>query len=94
MTPSDIEYAEKRMKQKWYDLALAEQQGASLPILERLFNTYMLAVEEYNRCSESYLVEQQQARSTLPAVRTSQQLMCVSQGEERPKERRQRRKAS
>ena len=52
MTIVELEYAEKRMRQKWYDLVMEEQSGASLQVLERMFNAYMLAVEEYNRCLE------------------------------------------
>ncbi len=44
-----LEYAEQRMQQKWYALAMAEQQGASIPVLERLYSAYVLAMEEYNR---------------------------------------------
>ncbi len=50
----DLEYAEKRMRQKWHDLVMEEQRGAAVPMLERMFNAYMLAVEEYNRCVELY----------------------------------------
>lgn len=52
MVSTQLEYAEKRMKQKWFDLAMAEQKGAPMPTLERMYNAYMLAVEEYNRCAE------------------------------------------
>jgi hypothetical protein len=45
---AELEYVEKRMRQKWYELVMAEQRGASLQSLERLYNAYMLAVEEYN----------------------------------------------
>lgn len=54
MTPTELEHAEKRMQQKWYDLAMAEQKGAEVQALERMYNAYMLAVEEYNRCSAEY----------------------------------------
>ena len=60
MTPIELEYAEKRMQQKWYDLAMAEEKGATVPVLERMFNAYMLAVEEYNRCSADYQREHQE----------------------------------
>jgi hypothetical protein len=53
MISTELEYAEKRMRQKWYDLVMTEQKGASMPVLERMYNAYMLAVEEYNRCSAS-----------------------------------------
>ena len=52
MVQRDIEYAEKRMRQKWHDLVMEEQKGASMQVLERMFNAYMLALEEYNRCVE------------------------------------------
>jgi hypothetical protein len=60
MTPTELEYAEKRMQQKWYDLAMAEQKGATISVLERMYNAYMLAVEEYNRCSAEYQHEHQE----------------------------------
>ncbi|HLI90553.1 MAG TPA: hypothetical protein VKV37_17830 [Ktedonobacteraceae bacterium] len=53
MAFTEIEHAQKRMQQKWHDLVMAEQQGASIPVLERMYNAYMLAVEEYNRCCEA-----------------------------------------
>ena len=49
MTETEREYAEQRMQQKWYELVMAEQQGASQQQLERLYNSYMLAVEDYNQ---------------------------------------------
>lgn len=47
-----LEYAEKRMKQQWYELVMAEQRGASEQVLEDMYASYMQALEEYNRCSE------------------------------------------
>ena len=64
MTAVELEYAEKRMRQKWHDLVMEEQSGASLQVLERMFNAYMLAVEEYNRCLEQV---QPQHRTTKKA---------------------------
>ncbi|GAC1350338.1 MAG: hypothetical protein NVSMB27_31900 [Ktedonobacteraceae bacterium] len=50
---SELEYAQKRMQQKWFDLAMAEQRGAALPVLERMYSAYVLAMEEFNRrCEE------------------------------------------
>jgi len=60
MTPTELEYAEKRMQQKWYDLAMAEQKGATIQVLERMYNAYMLVVEEYNRCLADYQRTQQE----------------------------------
>ena len=51
MTPAELACVERRTEQKWYELVTAEQQGASMQVLERLYGLYMLAVEEYNRCS-------------------------------------------
>ena len=66
MTPTELEYAEKRMQQKWYDLAMAEQKGATVSVLERMYNAYMLAVEEYNRCSAEYQHEHQEQPILVP----------------------------
>lgn len=60
MTSTELEYAEKRMQQKWHDLVMAEQKGAAAQVLERMYNAYMLAVEEYNRCSSEYQREHQE----------------------------------
>lgn len=54
MTLAQLESAQKRMQQKWYDLAMAEQRGVALPVLERMYNAYVLAMEEYNRRCEEY----------------------------------------
>jgi len=57
MTSVELEFAEKRMRQKWHDLVMEEQRGASVQMLERMFNAYMLAVEEYNHCAEQYSLQ-------------------------------------
>ncbi len=66
MTEAQLEYAQKRMQQKWYDLAMAEQRGTTLPVLERMYNAYVLAMEEYNRCSDAYQREHQAASDPIP----------------------------
>jgi hypothetical protein len=66
MTPKELEYAEKRMQQKWYDLVMAEQKGAAVQVLERMYNAYMLAVEEYNRCSTEYQHEHREQPVSVP----------------------------
>ena len=68
MTLAQLEYAQKRMEQKWYDLAMAEQQGAAVPTLERLYNAYVLALEEYNRCSDEYQREHQTESDPIPVI--------------------------
>ena len=49
MTSTPLAYAERRMQQRWYDLAMAEQNGATVQVLERMYNAYIRAVDEYNR---------------------------------------------
>lgn len=56
MVMTQLEYAEQRMQQKWCDLVLAEQQGASTQVLERMYTAYVLAMESYN----CYAAEQEQ----------------------------------
>jgi hypothetical protein len=58
MTQTDLEHAQKAMQQQWYDLITAEQQGSSLDELERMYDTYILLAEEYNRCYEASQQEQ------------------------------------
>ncbi len=58
MVSKELEYAEKRMQQKWHDLVMAEQRGAAVPVLERMYSAYMLAVEEFNRCTSMQEEEQ------------------------------------
>ncbi len=76
MTSAELERVEMRMKKKWHELVVAEQQGASMPVLERMYNMYMLAVEEYNRCraelqqeeeTSQQQIVQEQARQVSPA---------------------------
>ncbi|MBA2392522.1 MAG: hypothetical protein H0V70_07225 [Ktedonobacteraceae bacterium] len=71
MTPTELEHAEKRMQQKWYDVAMAEQKGVAVQVLERMYNAYMLAVEEYNRCSAEYQHEHQEQSISVPAKKAS-----------------------
>ena len=58
-----LEYAEKRMKQRWYELVMAEQNGATEQVLEDMYASYMQSLEEYNRCSEACQRESQGKRS-------------------------------
>ena len=67
MTLAELTYAEKRMQQQWHDLVMAEQEGASLQLLEQMYDFYILFLEEYNRCSEAYQRENRARRN--PASR-------------------------
>ena len=68
MTLAQLEHAQKRMQQKWYDLVMAEQQGASVQVLERMYNSYVLAMEEYNRCSAEHQRECQAESEPIPVT--------------------------
>ncbi len=68
MTLAQLEHAQKRMQQKWYDLVMAEQQGASIQVLERMYNSYVLAMEEYNRCSTEHQRECQIESDPIPVT--------------------------
>jgi len=59
MNLAQLEHAQKRMQQKWYDLAMAEQRGAPEAVLERMYSSYVLAMEEYNRYSAEHQCQQQ-----------------------------------
>jgi hypothetical protein len=68
MTLAQLEHAQKRMQQKWYELVMAEQHGASVHVLERMYNSYVLAMEEYNRCSAEYQRECQVESDPIPVT--------------------------
>ena len=68
MTEAQLEYAQKHMQQKWFDLAMAEQRGVALPVLERMYSGYVLAMEEYNRRCEEYQREVQSETEGGPQV--------------------------
>ncbi|GCE05225.1 hypothetical protein [Dictyobacter aurantiacus] len=53
MSPAELEHAHQCMQQRWYELVQAEQQGAPVRDLERLYEKYIDAVEIYNRGSQS-----------------------------------------
>jgi len=38
---------EKQMERRWYDLAMAEQQGRSAQVLERMYDAYLRALNAY-----------------------------------------------
>jgi hypothetical protein len=85
MVSTELEYAEKRMRQKWYDLVMAEQNGAAMPVLERMYNAYMLAVEEYNRCSATASAEPAEQASSATPQRALSPTHPVQNGKRRRK---------
>ena len=44
---AQLHSAEQRMQRRWFDLAMAEQRGQSAPVLERMYDTYLRALDEY-----------------------------------------------
>lgn len=72
MISQELQYAEQRMQQKWHDFVMAEQRGAAAPVLERMYSAYMLAVEEFNRCSSAQEREQQQPQARPARKQASQ----------------------
>jgi hypothetical protein len=69
MTLAELENAEQRMQQQWYNLVMAEQEGEPLEVLEQLYDSYILLVEEYNHCSDEYLNDRQPWRSPAPKTK-------------------------
>jgi len=61
ITVQELEHAEKSMQQQWHDLAMAEQRGEPLEMLEQMYDRYILLAEEYNLCSEKFQQELAQA---------------------------------
>jgi hypothetical protein len=64
MTLLELENAEQHMQRQWYDLVMAEQEGEPLEVLEQLYDSYILLVEEYNRCSDEFQQERQIRRGS------------------------------
>lgn len=46
---SELERLERRMEKKWYDLAMAEQRKQPVHVLERMYDAYLRALDEYVR---------------------------------------------
>jgi hypothetical protein len=44
---SELERLERRMERRWYDLAMAEQRGQPEHVLDRMFNAYLRALDEF-----------------------------------------------
>ena len=44
---SELERLEKKMERKWYDLAMAEQRGQPMYVLERMYDAYLKALDDF-----------------------------------------------
>jgi hypothetical protein len=85
MTLAELEYAEKCMQQQWHDLVMAEQEGASLQTLEQMYDSYILLLEEYNRCSEAYSREGRTRRGAASRRKRITQPMSLLEDDEHVK---------
>ena len=47
VTLSEMERLERRMERRWYDLAMAEQRNQPPHVLDRMYNAYLLALDEF-----------------------------------------------
>ncbi len=52
-TMTELERLERRMERRWYDLAMAEQRGQPSHALERMYQAYLRAMDEYVAYSRS-----------------------------------------
>ena len=43
----ELSLLEKRMERRWYDLAMAEQRGQPVHVLERMYDAYLSALDAY-----------------------------------------------
>ncbi len=50
---SELERLEHRMERKWYDLAMAEQRSQPVHVLERMYDAYLKALDEYIRYQQN-----------------------------------------
>ncbi len=46
----ELSLLEKRMERRWYDLAMAEQRGLPVRVLERMYDAYLSALDAYIAC--------------------------------------------
>jgi len=52
-TLADLARLERQMERRWHDLALAEQRGQPIHVLERMYDGYLDALDEYMRCQRA-----------------------------------------
>ena len=44
---TELERLERRMERRWYDLAMAEQRNQPEHVLDRMYNAYLRALDEF-----------------------------------------------
>jgi hypothetical protein len=47
MATTELERLERRMERRWYDLAMAEERRQPPHVLERMYDAYLQALEEF-----------------------------------------------
>jgi hypothetical protein len=62
MATSELERLERRMERRWHDLAMAERRGQPVRVLERMYDAYLRAVEEYVQYQRRSVVRQTRER--------------------------------
>lgn len=58
MAITELERLERRMERRWFDLAMAEQRNQPPHVLDRMYNAYLRALDEfvaYERAGEARL---------------------------------------
>ena len=58
---TELERLERRMEKKWYDLAMAEQRNQPVHALERMYDAYLKALDDF--------IQYQRTHSAHPAPR-------------------------
>jgi hypothetical protein len=59
---TELERLERRMEKKWYDLAMAEQRGQPLHALERMYDSYLKALDEFIQYQRTHSVHPEPRR--------------------------------
>lgn len=62
MAMNEMERLERRMERRWYDLAMAEQRGQPSHVLERMYNAYVQALDNFVAYQRSQAGRQPGAR--------------------------------
>lgn len=57
---TDLERAERRMRQRWYDVALTEGQGQPAEALQQRYDLYFAALHAYVALFEAAAGQEQQ----------------------------------
>jgi hypothetical protein len=47
MAMTELERLERRMERRWFDLAMAEQCGQPPHVLDRMYDAYLRALDEF-----------------------------------------------